>query len=239
MNFKAAFSFSTFITALVCAPLHAVAQTQPLTLCGEGTGGLPSAWTRDGSDLFTSGGNVGVNESDPSHTLDVGGTVNADQYLLDGTPLDDLYVNEAEADSRFVNEGQANAIDSSMIVDGAIGGTDVDKEEVQLRVGAHCPVGEAIRLIGHNGGVKCQPVPSLNSTWTSPTYHFAFNDPNSTQTYNLGTVDEFALCAISTLGHDGSNHGQCNVFRDTEMWRIKLQKNLNAGIYCAAICLRK
>ena len=58
-----------------------------LTLCGGGIGALPTQWTRSGSNLSYSDGNVGIATNTPQYTLDVNGTINAREYRLNGELL--------------------------------------------------------------------------------------------------------------------------------------------------------
>jgi hypothetical protein len=50
-------------------------------------GGGPSAWTTSGSDVYRASGKVGIGKTNPTHAVDVNGTVNATSYLGDGSNL--------------------------------------------------------------------------------------------------------------------------------------------------------
>ena len=50
-------------------------------------GGGSNAWTTSGSDVYRSSGKVGIGKTNPTHVLDVNGTVNATSYEGDGSNL--------------------------------------------------------------------------------------------------------------------------------------------------------
>ena len=49
--------------------------SQQLTMCGGGTGGLPTPWTRTGSDIYYNTGRVGVKTATPGADLHVNGSL--------------------------------------------------------------------------------------------------------------------------------------------------------------------
>ena len=60
---------------------------QPLTAGAGGVGGGTGAgWAAAGSNIY-SDSNIGIKKTNPFYDLDVNGSVNATQYLLDGSPL--------------------------------------------------------------------------------------------------------------------------------------------------------
>jgi len=59
-------------------------------------------------------------------------------------------------DGVFVGVGEANTVNSAMIVDGSIGAVDVNPSQVQLRVSGSCATGSSIRAVGADGNVTCQ-----------------------------------------------------------------------------------
>lgn len=58
-----------------------------LTMCGGGTGALPSPWQRSGNDVSYTTGNVGIGTETPTATLDVNGTIKANDALINGLPV--------------------------------------------------------------------------------------------------------------------------------------------------------
>ena len=50
-----------------------------------------------------------------------------------------------------------NTVDASKIVDGSVGGADIDTTQVQARVAGTCLAGSSIRVIDATGAVTCQP----------------------------------------------------------------------------------
>jgi len=59
-------------------------------------------------------------------------------------------------DGVFVGVGEANTVNSAMIVDGSIGAVDVNPNQIQLRVSGSCATGSSIRAVGADGNVTCQ-----------------------------------------------------------------------------------
>lgn len=57
------------------------------TLSINGTDVVSSQWTSSGTDLSYTTGNIGVGTTTPGFALDVAGTVNATNFLLNGSPL--------------------------------------------------------------------------------------------------------------------------------------------------------
>lgn len=53
-----------------------------------------------------------------------------------------------------------NAVTSSKIADGAVGGSDIDPAQVQKRVTSVCPTGQLMTGVTETGGVVCQAVTS-------------------------------------------------------------------------------
>ncbi len=81
-----------------------------LTMCGGGIGALPSPWTRNGDVLSYLEGDVGINTSTPQSTLDVNGTIRANDIILNtpsgdqhlnavGSPTNPMVINLVNADS--------------------------------------------------------------------------------------------------------------------------------------------
>lgn len=56
-----------------------------------------------------------------------------------------------------------DSIGSAQIAPGAVGSSDIDPTEVQRRIAFGCGTGEAIRSIGSDGSVTCEPTGSLEA----------------------------------------------------------------------------
>lgn len=59
-----------------------------------------------------------------------------------------------------------NAVNSSSIVDGSVGGADINTSQVQARVSDNCAAGNAIRSIAADGTVTCETAGSVTSIAT-------------------------------------------------------------------------
>lgn len=51
-----------------------------------------------------------------------------------------------------------NSVNGFKVIDGSIGGADIDPTQVQTRVTGTCPAGQAMRVISQTGTVTCEPV---------------------------------------------------------------------------------
>jgi len=57
---------------------------------------LSKFWDRDGMNIIFNGGKIGIGNQNPEHSLDVNGTVNANNYLGDGSTLTGVVKNESD-----------------------------------------------------------------------------------------------------------------------------------------------
>lgn len=60
-----------------------------------------------------------------------------------------------------------SSVTTTTIVDGTIGGVDVNSAQVQLRVSGSCPAGQAMRSVAVSGTVVCQPVSPAQIVWVA------------------------------------------------------------------------
>lgn len=84
-----------------------------------------------------------------------------------------------------------NGITSLHIATGAVGSSDVDSAQVQLRVASSCPTGHGIRTVNLNGTVLCQPDTVLPAWRKVP------------RTNSLATVETEGRNVSLAIGSDG------------------------------------
>jgi len=130
--------YSLFLIPLLILFVPGFAFAQPLSLCGGGQGGLPSLWERAEDGIRYDDGAVQIGE-----------TLDANSISIGGNQLEEL----------FVNEGQADSISSSMLQSGSVGQREVNSGEVQRRIVESCSSGQAIRAVSSVGNVTCQNIP--------------------------------------------------------------------------------
>ena len=185
--------FAVLFCSLWVLAGNAEAQDDLLTLCGEGTGGLPTAWAREDGKIHYTDGNVGIGTDNPTHELTVDGTVNATKFLRDGVDLD----------SHYVNIDENNSISSNMIVNGTVKDQDVDSGDIQLRVSESCPAGSSIRKIREDGTVVCNAAGSGIEISEEYTCIKTPNDYGDEKTCSLGV---HKMCFLTGIGtSDASN----------------------------------
>ena len=84
LSFQSLLRFGILKTGVIvftASPL--VAQSNEfLTMCGGGTGALPSPWQRNGQNISYSAGDVGINTTSPQADLDVNGTIRANNLTI-------------------------------------------------------------------------------------------------------------------------------------------------------------
>lgn len=128
------------------------------------------------------GGNVGIGVTNPTERLEIAGNIKANDIIVNN-----LQLPRGDLEVLYVNEGQANSIDSSMIIDGSIqkvdlgvnsvdsskvvdnsltandlatnsvGSSEINSNEVQRRVTGSCSNG-AIERINSDGTVVCESI---------------------------------------------------------------------------------
>jgi hypothetical protein len=69
------FIWLLFVCLLAITSFPNFSYSQQLTMCGGGTGGLPTPWTKTGSDIYYNTGRVGVKTATPGADLHVNGTL--------------------------------------------------------------------------------------------------------------------------------------------------------------------
>jgi hypothetical protein len=119
-----------------------------------------------GNILINNTGILGINVTAPltssggqTPTLGFNYNTTAFSIVNSALTLADAYFTGAAYDGRFVNEGQANSINTSMIVDGAITNPKIALNAVnysQIQQ-ISCPAGQALQVIG-GGNYTCVDV---------------------------------------------------------------------------------
>jgi len=105
-------------------------------------------WVADGSDVYRPSGRVGIGLTDPAHTLDVAGTINATTYYGDGSHLTGLTRSE---DDDWI-------IDGDNMIAGVIGNVGIGvsspshRLDVDGTINASAYYGDGSNLTGIAGG---------------------------------------------------------------------------------------
>lgn len=114
-----------------------------LTLCGGGTGALPSPFIRDGSSIYYSAANgrVGINTTNPLAELDVNGIIRGTGFSLGNQSLDQRYLRADTPQS--------------------VTGANIDPTTVQRRITGVCTGSQSyITAVREDGGVECSSSPT-------------------------------------------------------------------------------
>jgi len=145
----------------------------------------------------TSPNRVGINNANPTFTLDVAGTANAAAFRGDGSQL-------VSVGAAAVNAGQ-----------------------VQLRVTGNCQIGAAIRSIGADGAVTCEPSgPATGTlTWSSPTRSLGSIYHNASGKLRV------VIMSLAGTGGGSNINFSCQHSADAAMSNYSY---LTAGLYTAA-----
>lgn len=123
-------------------------------------GGGPTVgggWTDDGTvvRLTTITDRVGIGTANPAEKLHVVGNLKLESELIcAGCVKEAAIANGSVTASKLA----ANSVNSGKVVDGSLGAADVNTAEIQRRVTGTCSAGNAIREIGEDGTVTCQPM---------------------------------------------------------------------------------
>jgi hypothetical protein len=167
-------------------------------------------------------------------------------------------------DARYVNEGQADSINSAMIVTdsitaadigaNAVGTNEVDANQVQRRVASTCPAGQSIRAIDNAGGVTCEVDDVGASMSPSVTSEMILTlpggDADCTETMSLG-IHDFCMLTYDyfwTSEEQNANYADnfyCHITHSGSSWTLTgYQSNHWSGClampyqsYCGATCV--
>ncbi|MGQ9734963.1 MAG: tail fiber domain-containing protein [Candidatus Bipolaricaulia bacterium] len=123
---------------------------------GGGTA-VGGGWTDDGTvvRLTTIGDRVGIGTANPTEKLHVVGNLKLESEIVcTGCVKEAALADGSVTASKLA----ANSVNSGKVVDGSLGAGDVNTAEIQRRVTGTCAAGNAIREIGEDGTVACQPM---------------------------------------------------------------------------------
>ncbi|MCR4404609.1 MAG: tail fiber domain-containing protein [Candidatus Acetothermia bacterium] len=128
----------------------------PAPPAGGGTA-VGGGWTDDGTvvRLTTITDRVGIGTANPAEKLHVVGNLKLESEIVCTGCVKEAAIADGSVTASKLG---ANSVNSGKVVDGSLGAADVNTAEVQRRVTGTCSVGNAIREIGEDGTVACQPM---------------------------------------------------------------------------------
>lgn len=131
------------------------------TLRINGTDVVSSPWTIAGSDISFTTGNIGIGTPTPDYALDVAGTLNATNILIDGTPLEgssspwtiagsDISYTDGEVDVTTLNATNINLNGSTLVSSQwASSGADLSYTTGNIGIGTNNTQGYMLAVAGN------------------------------------------------------------------------------------------
>jgi len=229
---------AAFASIVILFPKIVTAQS--VTMCGDGVGSVPSIWQRQGADAVYTGGEVGINTTNPERTLDVNGAVEANEYYRNGQSLESRYQRRVSASCNAgssiraisatgsvtcepdsVGSGDITAVNAGT---GLAGGGSSGNVTLSLRnptasvIGGvkakTCPTGQALYSIGTDGTPVCRDAGSGNPALTTHTAH-AQQGQNGCSSANSGCSHTVSIgtkdfCSLTTVEHKINDNQSAN-----------------------------